>query len=145
MYRKSIFVIFLILVAGMQTACKKNNPSEQNDINMLVDKVWTFSLSHPDGFTLDIRTMTEPTEGIAVSYAATQGSHSREQLPEVITHALEHDGYVGGWYSTSEDLYYFDSTRLFPEDSLSAARAFGKDNGQYSVFILSTGTEVAIK
>ncbi len=145
MYRKSLFVIFLILVAGMQTACKKNNPSEQNDINMLVDKVWTFSLSHSDGFTLDIRTMTEPTEGIAVSYAATQGSHSREQLPEVITHALEHYGYVGGWYSTSEDLYYFDSTRLFPEDSLSAALAFGKDNGQYSVFILSTRTEVTIK
>ena len=33
------------------------------------DAVWEFSQSHPDGFTLDIRTMTEPTEGIAVSYA----------------------------------------------------------------------------
>ena len=52
------------------------------------DAVWEFSQSHPDGFTLDIRTMTEPTEGIAVSYAATQDSHSRDQLDFVVEHSL---------------------------------------------------------
>ena len=85
-------------------------------------------MSHPDGFTLDIRTMTEPTEGIAVSYAETQGSHSREQLPKVIVHALSHDAYVGGWLDTEDSLYYFDSSRLFPEDSLEAAIRFGREN-----------------
>jgi len=111
---------------------------------MIADQVWAFSLSHPDGYTLDIRTMTEPTEGIAVSYAETQDSHSREQLPKVVEHALSHDGYIGGWLSTSDSLYYFDSTRLFPEDSLDAAIQFGKDNGQYAIYILSSGTEIVL-
>ena len=122
------------------TSCTKH--LSEKDIQTMADQVWTFSQSHPDGFTLDICTMTEPTEGIAVSYAETQGSHSRDQLPKVIAHALAHDGYVGGWLSTDEDLYYFDSTRLFPEDSLDAALQFGRDNGQYAVYILSTGEEV---
>ena len=59
--------------------------------------------------------MTEPTEGIAVSYAATQNGHSRDQLDKVIGHALQHEGYVGGWYNSEDGLYYFDSTKLFPE------------------------------
>ena len=41
--------------------------------------------------------LTEPTEGIAVSYAEIQDSHSRDQLNKVVSHALSHDGYVGGW------------------------------------------------
>ena len=88
--------------------------------------------------------MTEPTEGIAVSYAATQDSHSRNQLDFVVEHALQHDGYVGGWLNTENGLYYFDSTKLFPEDQLEDALQFGKENGQTSVYILSTGTDVYI-
>ena len=110
----------------------------------IADKVWAFGLAHPDGFTLDIRTMTEPTEGIAVSYAATQNSHSREQLDNVVEHALRHEGYVGGWYDDRNGLYDFDSTRLFPEDRLEDALRFGRENGQHSVYILSTGTDVPI-
>ncbi len=89
--------------------------------------------------------MTEPTEGIAVSYAATQNSHSRDQLDKVVSHALQHDGYVGGWYNSENGLYYFDSTCIFPEDQLDEAVLFGKENGQYSVFILSTYTDVVIE
>jgi ABC-type amino acid transport substrate-binding protein len=88
--------------------------------------------------------MTEPTEGIAVSYAATQDSHSRDQLDRVVSHALQHEGYVGGWYNGEDGLYYFDSTKLFPENDLKGAIQFGKENGQYSVFILSTYTEIPI-
>jgi len=88
--------------------------------------------------------MTCPTEGIAVSYAVTQDSHSREQLEYVVSHALKHDGYVGGWYNSDDGLYYFDSTRLFPEDSLAAAIQFGKENGQHSVFILSSSTDIPL-
>ena len=135
---KHLTTLLLVLMAF--TAC--NNRPTEKDIEAMVDQVWSFSLAHPDGFTLDIRTMTEPTEGIAVSYAETQGSHSREQLPKVIRHALDHDGYVGGWLDTTDSLYYYDSTRLFPEDSPEAALQFGRDNGQTAVFILSTGTEI---
>ena len=79
-----------------------------------------------------------------VSYAATQDSHSRDQLDFVVEHSLQHDGYVGGWLNTENGLYYFDSTKLFPEDQLEEALQFGKENGQTSVYILSTGTDVYI-
>ena len=127
-------------------SCSSNedNATEQRNIFDIADKVWAYSQTHPDGFTLDIRTMTEPTEGIAVSYAATQNSHSRNQLYKVVSHALQHDGYVGGWLNSEDGLYYFDSTKLFPEDDLKSAIQFGKENGQYSVFILSTYTDIPL-
>ena len=127
------------------TACSAHDYTAESDsVKAIADKVWAFSQGHPDGFTLDIRTMTEPTEGIAVSYAATQNSHSRNQLDRVVGHALQHDGYVGGWNNGEDGLYYFDSTRLFPESSLGTAIAFGKENGQHSVFILSSYTDVPL-
>lgn len=124
--------------------CSKNDSSGQDRIHQIANQVWDFSKSHPDGFTIDIRTMTEPTEGIAVNYAETQNSHSREQLPKVVNHALLHDGFIGGWLNTDNGLYYFDSSKLFPETSLKEAIEFGKKNGQYSAFILSTLSEIPI-
>ena len=136
----------LICGASVMTSCSssEDNPAGQTDVSAISDKVWAFSQTHPDGFTLDIRTMTEPTEGIAVSYAATQNSHSRDQLDMVVSHALQHEGYVGGWLNGENGLYYFDSTKLFPEDDLKGALQFGKENGQYSIFILSTYTDVPL-
>ena len=128
----------------LQACTNDDSPASQNHAAEIADKVWAFSQSHPDGFTLDIHTMTCPTEGIAVSYAATQDSHSRDQLEYVVSHALQHDGYVGGWLNSDDGLYYFDSTRLFPEDSLAAAIQFGKENGQQSVFILSSSTDIPL-
>lgn len=140
------FIICFTLVLTLFSACKRTSPSsEQNNVTEIADKVWTFSQSHPDGFTLDIRTFTEPKVGIAVSYAATQDSHSREMLDNVVKHSLSHDGYVGGWYNEDDSQYYFDSTRLFPEDSLDSALKFGKENGQIAVFVLSTSTSIPIE
>ena len=144
---KSWMASLLLMVCSqvVLTACSAHDYTAESDsVKAIADKVWAFSQGHPDGFTLDIRTMTEPTEGIAVSYAATQNSHSRNQLDRVVGHALQHDGYVGGWYNGEDGLYYFDSTRLFPESSLGAAIAFGKENGQHSVFILSSYTDVPL-
>lgn len=116
-----------------------------DSLEHLADAVWEFSKSHPDGFTLELSTLTEPSEGIAVSYASTQSSILRNQLDSVITHALNHDGYVGGWLDVKDSLYYFDSTRLFPEDSLDAAIAFGKENGQKAIFVISKGEEIRLE
>ena len=136
--------LVLYSVSVLAACANDDSPVKNEDVTEIADKVWAFSQSHPDGFTLDIHTMTCPTEGIAVSYAATQDSHSRDQLDYVVSHALQHDGYVGGWYNSDNGLYYFDSTRLFPEDSLAAAIQFGKENGQYSVFILSSSTDIPL-
>ena len=138
-------VILTLCSSTVLAACSNyGTPTEQDSITPISDKVWTFSQSHPDGFTLDIRTMTEPAEGIAVSYAETQNSHSRDQLDKVVSHALCHDGYVGGWLNTGNGLYCFDSTKLFPETSLKEAIQFGKENGQYSVFILSANSDIPV-
>ena len=123
-------------------SCSSTSHHESTRIDSIVDYVWAFGQSHPDGFTLDLRTMTEPTEGIAVSYAEAQNSHSREQLHKVVKHALCHDGYVGGWLNTENGLYFFDSTKLFPETSLKEAIEFAKLNEQLSSFILSTHTSI---
>ena len=131
-------------ISVLASCANDDNSTNQKEVTEIADKVWAFSQSHPDGFTLDIHTMTCSTEGIAVSYAATQNSHSRDQLEKVVSHALQHDGYVGGWYNSDDGLYYFDSTRLFPENSLADAIQFGKENGQYSVFILSSSTDIPL-
>ena len=136
--------LFLCSVSVLASCANEDSPVKNENVTEIANKVWAFSQSHPDGFTLDIHTMTCPTEGIAVSYAATQDSHSRDQLEYVVSHALQHDGYVGGWYNNDDGLYYFDSTRLFPEDSLAAAIQFGKENGQQSVFILSSSTDIPL-
>ena len=147
--RLKIWLLIAVLtICGTSSfaSCSSNedNATEQRNISGISDKVWAFSQTHPDGFTIDIRTMTEPTEGIAVSYAATQNCHSRDQLDKVVSHALQHEGYVGGLLNREDGLYYFDSTKLFPENDLQGAIQFGKENGQYSVFILSTYTDIPI-
>ena len=140
-----MMVTAIMIVFGLTvlSACTKED--SQDRVTAISDAVWSFSQANPDGFTLDIRSMSVPKEGIAVSYAATQGSHSREKLDFVVRHALQHDGYVGGWLNTENGLYYFDSTRLFPEDKLADALKFGKDNGQTSAFILSLQADVPVE
>jgi len=137
MHKKFKFGVSLILIAQLLFLCSCGTSS-------LADKVWAFSQGHPEGFTLDVRSMTEPSEGIAVSYAATQDSHSRNQLNKVVNHALQQDGYVGGWYNREDGLYYFDSTKLFPENALKDAIQFGKENGQHTVFMLSSSTGIPL-
>lgn len=139
----SLTAISLFLALTLSSCFSSKHVTTAN-IETTVDQVWNYSLSHPDGFTIDIRTMTEPTEGISVAYAATQGCHSREALDSVVNHALKHNGYVGGWLDTTDSLYYFDSTRIFPEDSLEAAKKFGVENGQIAIFVISEGREIRL-
>ncbi len=139
----SITAISLFLALTLSSCFSSKHVTTAN-IETTVDQVWNYSLSHPDGFTIDIRTMTEPAEGISVAYAATQGCHSREALDSVVNHALKHNGFVGGWLDTTDSLYYFDSTRIFPEDSLEAAKKFGVENSQIAIFVISEGREIRL-
>ena len=139
----SLTAISLFLALTL-TSCFSSKHVATANKETTADQVWNYSLSHPNGFTIDVRTMTEPTEGISVAYAATQGCHSRETLDSVVNHALKHNGFVGGWLDTTDSLYYFDSTRIFPEDSLEAAKKFGVENGQIAVFVISEGREIRL-
>ena len=68
----------LCWLAALSGCSRGDGTTDADNISLIADRVWAYGQSHPDGFTLDIRSMTEPTEGIAVSYAETQHSHSRQ-------------------------------------------------------------------
>ena len=139
-YFAIIPLLFLLAVScGTSRHLSGTDTSES-----VADRIWTYSKTHPDGFTLDIKTMTQPTEGICAAYEFTQSSHSRSDLEAIVTHATSHGGFVGGWLDTSDSLYYFDSVRIFPDDSLQAAINFGKANHQIAIFNLSTGKEIRL-
>ena len=145
----------IILALALAAACGTSYRAERQGAEgvakeapstwRVVERVWRYSATHPDGFTLNVSTMDEPTEGICVGYAATQDCHSREGLDYVVSHALEHDGYVGGWLDQTDSLYYFDSVRIFPESEREEALKFARDNGQIAVFVLSSGEEIRLE
>ncbi|MBQ9548164.1 MAG: hypothetical protein IJV01_03275 [Bacteroidales bacterium] len=121
-------------------------------LHSAVDQVWACSQSHPEGFTLSLRTMEQPIEGIAVAYseggivlASLPGRGDRKPLKGVVRHALSHDGYVGGWTDGQTGAYCLDSVRLFPEDSLQAALAFARAHAQKAVYVLSSDKEIGLK
>ena len=147
MRKKLIRLLSVAMLCGIVlTSCFRNREVvKYYYAKDLSNQVWTYSLSHPDGITIDLNTMSTPTEGIVVAYAATQSCHSREKLNYVISHAMMHNGIVGGWLDTTDSLYYFDSSRIFPEDSLEAAKKFGIENGQIAIFLLSKGEEIRLE
>ena len=144
--RTSIWIVLLALVA-CGTTRQTAQPMWTTTVTTvtLADSLWTFSQTHPDGFTLDINTWEMPTEGIAVAYSATQDRHDRDDLEFVVSHARYHGGYVGGWLDTETGRYYFDSVRLFPEDSIAQASQFGRENAQIAIYILSSGKEIRLE
>ncbi len=137
--------ILLVVCCFLMMACSSSDHlTGGSRVKTVSDTLWAYSISHPDGFTVNITTLTEPTEGVVVAYAATQGCHSQKQLNRVVRHAMRHDGYVGGWLDKTDSLYYFDSSRIFPEDSLDAAIRFGVKNKQIAIYVLSEGREVRL-
>lgn len=143
-FRANVLATVLMVSTLLLSSCYSDSKLVGGSVKAVADSVWTYSVRHPDGFTMNLALMTEPSEGVVVAYAATQGCHSRKQLGRVVRHAMRHDGYVGGWLDASDSLYYFDSSRLFPEDSLAAAIRFGVQNGQIAIFVLSEGREVRL-
>ena len=144
-HKHILFALFIaVLSACGPLARTVRQEASASETAPSAEWVWAYSQAHPDGFTLDIRERKEPTKGISVAYAATQDRHSREDLDYVVSHALAHDGYVGGWWNSEDSLYYFDSDRLFPESDPGEAVSFALENGQLAAYVLSTGEEVRI-
>ena len=135
-----LLLIAFISMLTVPTACRE----EVDEVAEKQARVWEYSKQHPAGFTININDWTTPTEGICVSYGETQSSHDYGGLSKVIVHALAHDGYVGGWLDTTSGFYYFDSSRLFPENELEAAKAFGKENGQKAIYVISCDSTIYI-
>ena len=127
-------------ISGMaqRETAKKNQFSDKD----LATAIYLLGEMYPEGFSLDLNTMRQPTEGLMVSYKETQNSFSRKSLLKVLKHAHAHENLVGGWYDPEKGDYYFDSNKSFPEDSLAAALAFARENGQHTVYSCAKGINV---
>ena len=135
---RKTFLLFLLLVLPWVGSSAQPRVSDKE----LVSVIWAMGQMFPDGFTLSLDSLRQPTKGLAVSYLATQNSFDKKSLPAVIKHARAHDNLVGGWYDPEEGKYYFDSSRIFPEDSLAAALAFARENQQHTVYDLAKGINI---
>ena len=123
-------LIFLAALTFAVPAFSQQTVSDKD----LATAVWVIGQTMPEGFTLDLSTMTYPKDGLYVSYKETQNSFDRKSLPAVIKHAHAHENIVGGWRDPDTGLYYFDSNRKFAEDQLAAAVEFARENGQHTVY-----------
>ena len=139
--KKSALLLVLLLAVMPMAGWAQNHPRVSD--KELVSVIWAMGQMYPEGFTLSLDSLRQPTKGLAVSYKATQNSFDKKSLPAVIKHAHAHDNIVGGWYDPEEDKYYFDSSTIFPEDSLEAALAFARENGQHTVYDL--GKRINVK
>ena len=108
----------------------------------LVEYLWGYKDSHPDGFTLQLGTMTAPSEGISAAYYSTVTGNTPEELEMIVSHSLSHAGYIGGWLDSRDSTYFFDSVKIFPEEKLRKAVRFAKKNRQAAIYNLSKGVEI---
>lgn len=142
MKRNILILIAFVLAIPAGFAQQKKDDSYTLSDKDLANVIYVMGEMYPEGFTLDLNTMRQPTEGLMVSYKETQNSFSRKSLQKVLKHAHEHENIVGGWYDPEKGDYYFDSNKSFPEDSLAAAIAFARENGQHTVYSCSKGINV---
>lgn len=95
-------------------------------------------------FTYDLRSDCVVYNGGVVSaYRATQDSDHFLDVPQVVAHAMAHDGIVGGWTDPGDGKVYFDSCRLFTD--VGQALRFAERQQQRSVFNLNRQQELMVK
>lgn len=128
----------------MFSSCSKDNKETDTVETEVVNKVWEYSKTNPDGFTLDIQTFKPVTKGFAVSYKETQNSFEKEGLKKAISHALKHNNIVGGWLNSENGYYYFDSVKVFEDSKLEEAIKFAKENEQMAIYDLTNQKEILV-
>ncbi len=141
-----IVAVGIVACAGLLVAVgHKVNQKAKANPDHYINIVKIYAEECPNGFTLNLRKIEEPTAGICVAYAETNGCFTDKDLYFVVQHALAHDGYVGGWLNTNDGHFYYDSVRLFDEDEMEEAMRFAIANGQQAIYVISTGEEIAVR
>ncbi|MFI3240067.1 MAG: hypothetical protein R3Y22_05705 [Bacteroidales bacterium] len=126
---------YLLLTTILLTsvACSK----EQTDVATIVDNLWEYSLENPDGFTVEIPDMVTVTNGFAVAYYIDFNNVGKESLTDIVNHALENNNIVGGWLDTDDNVYYFDSIKIFDDSQQEQAEQFAIENQQKAYYDLT--------
>jgi hypothetical protein len=107
----------------------------------LVDRIRSIA-TRKSRFSYDIRSRAFVDMGIVVAYRSTQGNDRFADLPEVVRHALEHEGIVGAWKDPADGRIYYDSCRLFTD--ARSALAFARQQEQRSVFNINRMEEIVV-
>ena len=88
-------------------------------MKQLVKAIMKIAQENPDGFTIEILTLTTIEKGYVSAYKETQDSFGIKGLEKVIEHAQSHDKIVGGWFNEDNNQFYFDINKIF--DNLEEA------------------------
>lgn len=136
---KSLGLFIICLVLATCGTSSTNIGIEDDYLSQLdlSELVWEYSLSNPDGFTVELPSLEPVTSGLAVGYYIGQENIGKESLGEVISHALANDNVIGGWLDTQDDTYYFDSICIFEDDEHQQATQFAIENNQRAYYDLS--------
>lgn len=106
----------------------------------LVDRIRSIA-ERKERFSYDIRGHAFVDMGIVAAFRATRGDHFTD-LPEVVQHALDHEGIVGAWKDPVDGKMYYDSCRLFTDSQ--TAIAFARVQKQRSIFNINRMEEIQV-
>jgi hypothetical protein len=102
----------------------------------LKDAIKAIAKKKPDGFSVELPTLKEVSQGIVVAYLETQDSFDDDGLEKVILHAENHGKVVGGWLNEDNGKYYYDSCKVFTNKD--EAIKFGLENKQIAIFDITS-------
>lgn len=104
----------------------------QSSMTNLIKAIEKIAKANPYGFTVDLTTLKKVKKGFVSAYLETQDSFGNEGLEKVLKHALENGNTIGGWLNEENNLYYYDSVKVF--DNETECIKFGLANKQIAVF-----------
>jgi hypothetical protein len=107
----------------------------------LVDRIREIA-ERKSRFSYDLRGRAFVDMGIIAAYRATQDSDHFADLPQVVQHALDHEGIVGAWKDPESGHVYYDSCRLFTD--ARSALEFARAQKQRSIFNLNRDQEIPV-
>lgn len=99
----------------------------------LINSLKQLSQTQPKGFTVDLN-MNHLSKGFAVAVIDTQDSFGEEGLKNVAQFAKENDLSIGGWFSETDQKFYWDAVKVINDKK--EAIGFGKLNQQFAIFDL---------
>ncbi|MFZ1824734.1 MAG: hypothetical protein WAU21_03980 [Chitinophagales bacterium] len=101
-------------------------------MDFLFEALWDIALTNPEGFTVSLQ-LEWPTSGYVVAYKETQNSFGENGLRKCLHHAIDHNGWIGGW-KNQDGMLQFDSCMIVAEKE--KAINLGNENKQIAIFCL---------
>lgn len=120
------------------TLCLANGMNPSMD---LIDRIRSIA-ERKSRFSYDIRSRAFVDMGIVAAYRSTQHSDEITDLPEVVQHALSHEGIVGAWRDPESGRIFYDSCRLFTD--AQNAIAFARVQQQRSIYNINRMQEIPV-